>query len=118
MDAMPSIKGFHCPFCNHYQSNHRRPDLRRHILVHLQKQTGPGWICCGVPLKRAGEYGISQSGCARTYTFTGKHLMIGGCGISFSRKDAYRRHLKAAMKAGRSCVGDPDGDWIPSNQQA
>ena len=115
IDAVPDIKGFHCPFCNHYQSNHRRPDLRRHISVHLQKQKGPRWICCGVPLKRADEYGVPATGCARTYSFTGKQLMIGGCGIAFSRKDAYRRHLKAATKAGRTCIGDPDGEWIPTD---
>ncbi|KAF7792594.1 hypothetical protein EIP86_003689 [Pleurotus ostreatoroseus] len=107
--------GFQCPHCPHYQQNRRRPDLRRHIAAHFQKMNqrinGPKWLCCGVPVSKAKGYGVTDVSSAKPLEFAGNLRMVGGCFKTFSRKDAYHRHLRQS-----GCPGDAHGDWMPSNK--
>ena len=60
----------------------------------------------------AEDFGINDTSGARTWEHTGEKLMVGGCGTTFARRDAYSRHLKT--KAG-TCFGDSKGVWVPGN---
>ncbi|KAJ3539919.1 hypothetical protein NM688_g6301 [Phlebia brevispora] len=109
---MTQPTGFNCPHCGYIQLNRRRPDLRRHILTHYQRNLGPSWICCGVPVELADEYRVPSTVRPVAYSQMGKAHMVGGCGASFSRKDAYLRHLRGF----KGCVGDPNGGWHRSSK--
>ncbi|RPD60283.1 hypothetical protein L226DRAFT_447114, partial [Lentinus tigrinus ALCF2SS1-7] len=90
-----------CPHCAYIQHNHRGPDLRRHIATHSRQQ----WICCGLPLLEAAAAGVPDRVFAdknAVWTYAGE-VMVGGCRWTFSRKDAFRRHLR--KEEGR-CWGD------------
>ncbi|KAJ3523335.1 hypothetical protein NM688_g8747 [Phlebia brevispora] len=86
-------------------------DFKRHIHTHIILHR-VRWQCCGIPVTEAAQYGICDVGedDIRYYEITGDRQMVGGCGIQFSRKDVYSRHLR---DAGKECVGDPNGSWIP-----
>ncbi len=120
---IPEPDGFTCPVCKRPQANKRLPDLRRHIKTHFQvvkeEETGPAWICCGVPVAHAAEYGITDTSKAFRWAYDGE-MMIRGCLQIFSRRDTYRRHLKDSAKnhPGVHCVGDPNADWVPGNKIA
>ena len=89
------------------------PDLRRHIRAHTAKAQ-KDWICCGVPVQLARKYKVDRRTVAsstRYWAETGM-MMVGGCAISFARRDAYRRHLKDCKV---KCVGDAEGYWVPGN---
>ena len=70
-----------CQYCDHYQTNGRRCDLDKHIKTHTRhgdiQSLGHDWVCCGVPVHKAKEYGVTADLSAA------KHwrddLMIGGC---------------------------------------
>jgi hypothetical protein len=76
-----------CPVCRYEQENRRMPDFRRHMETHLPK--GRFW-CSGVPIEVAHQYRIPAG--AKPFWFQGEER-IGGCGKSFSRRDARKRHL-------------------------
>lgn len=76
-----------CPVCRYVQENRRMPDFRRHMETHLPK--GRFW-CSGVPVEVAHQYRIPAG--AKPFWFQGKER-VGGCGKSFSRRDARKRHL-------------------------
>lgn len=59
--------------------------------THRGRASHEKWVCCGVPLEKADEYGIEDT--SDSYTYKG-HEMIGGCLQGFSRRDALIRHLK------------------------
>ena len=61
-----------CPTCPYRQKKGRMPDLRRHVRSHFRKN--------------------SDNVCRRVLNKAG--MWTGGCGNSFSRKDALKRHLK------------------------
>lgn len=101
---------FQCPYCEHYQSNRRRPDLIKHIKTHLQMQEPDAdWVCCGVPMEKAALYKDKDISRVESFGKTGM-LMVGGCGKTFTRKENYNRHLKRLQ-----CVGDVNGWWLPGN---
>lgn len=80
-----------CPTCGFVPASKRAPDLRRHMNTHRADVTHQTWVCCGVPVEEAGEYGIGDT--SKQYVHKGRD-MVGGCMQSFSRKDALMRHLK------------------------
>ncbi|RPD60260.1 hypothetical protein L226DRAFT_539713 [Lentinus tigrinus ALCF2SS1-7] len=102
-----------CPHCPHVQQNRRGPDLRRHIATHTRPAQTPQWVCCGVPVFEAVEHGVPEKlvKAGEVWQFEGM-FMVGGCKKTFSRRDAYRRHLK--RETGR-CFGDPHGLYQPGN---
>ncbi|KAH7911731.1 hypothetical protein BJ138DRAFT_1100840 [Hygrophoropsis aurantiaca] len=89
-----------CPHCSWVQRNHRTPDLKRHIRTHTRSQRPAQWVCCGVAEEVSNTYKLPED--ARPYMFQ-NHLMIGGCGKEFSRRDALKRHLDNKHI---TCVGD------------
>lgn len=98
-----------CPYCPHVERNRRKSDLRRHVQTHTP---GAGWVCCGVPLVEAAACGVPEdvvSGEVREFEGI---LMVGGCRRTFSRRDAYGRHLKRKRDI---CFGDPRALYQPGN---
>ena len=77
--------------------------MKRHIDTHFPSK----WFCSGVPADQADCFALDPAA-ARMCDKLGMR-MVGGCGQTFSRKDAYQRHLK--LNRGR-CKGDPNGDWL------
>ncbi|OBZ66368.1 hypothetical protein A0H81_13617 [Grifola frondosa] len=55
---MPNPDSNKCPYCPYEETNHRRPDLRRHIETHRRKAVPPKWVCYGLPLEDAASNGI------------------------------------------------------------
>ncbi|TFK79549.1 hypothetical protein K466DRAFT_505368, partial [Polyporus arcularius HHB13444] len=104
-----------CPHCPHVQHNRRGPDLRRHIATHTKQQ----WVCCGVPLIDAKALGVPfvdgvlANGLGVTIWVFDGIVMVGGCRTTFSRRDAYGRHLK--RETGR-CWGDMGALYQPGNR--
>lgn len=98
-----------------------KSDARRHTISHTRVADvachGRHWFCCGVPLRLAKQYHVRDTSNARIWAETGDELMVGGCGTSFSRKDAYTRHLRLTARArhGKKCKGAPDADWMIGN---
>ncbi|TFY66437.1 hypothetical protein EVG20_g4645 [Dentipellis fragilis] len=85
-----------CPVCEWLQKNKRGPDLDRHMRSHFAS----AWACHGVPAEDAELYGVSHCEPVRVNGV----WMVGGCGLSFSRRDALKRHLNNTNMA---CVHDP-----------
>lgn len=81
-------------------SSRRRLDVRRHFETHRNGENKKRWQCCGVPLDRAHEYGITDVSGA--YLWRGCWL-VGGCQKGFSRRDSLGRHLEK-----QDCVGHMD----------
>ena len=96
---------FKCPHCSWVQSNGRMPDLKRHILTHK----GGQWVCRGVPVEHADDYGVSPE-CTPIAYGEAERLFVGGCSKRFSRRDALKRHLD---NANITCKGDIHAmlDW-------
>ncbi|KAI0689894.1 hypothetical protein C8T65DRAFT_618614 [Cerioporus squamosus] len=104
-----------CPHCPHIQQNRRGPDLRRHIATHTRPVQAPQWVCCGVPVFDAAERGVPEKVLkeGELWQFDGI-FMIGGCRKTFSRRDAYGRHLRREKGV---CFGDPHALYQPGNVQ-
>ncbi|KAI0358955.1 hypothetical protein OH77DRAFT_1362021, partial [Trametes cingulata] len=98
-----------CPYCGYAPPGRRKPDLDRHVRTHTASPDD--WVCCGVPLRLAPEYGVRLEGEAEVLEYAGER-MVGWCFKGFSRKDALTRHLRNA----RGCVGDVNAAWLPGNQ--
>ncbi|KAK7056940.1 hypothetical protein VNI00_002658 [Paramarasmius palmivorus] len=95
---------FQCPVCPWKQKNKRMPDFQRHIRTHERPSTNDhscGWWCKGVPVREQDKYAIPRD--AQPYMFGGQ-LRIGGCQMTFSRRDALKRHLD---NPNVTCVGRP-----------
>jgi hypothetical protein len=73
-----------CPHCPWIQRNKRTPDLKRHISTHTRLLHPAQWVCRG-----ALEEDAACSPQAEACTYSG----IAGCGKTFSRRDALKRHL-------------------------
>ncbi|KAF7797450.1 hypothetical protein EIP86_008646 [Pleurotus ostreatoroseus] len=100
-----------CPYCGYVpRKPGRNPDLMRHIGTHRRDEQAVTWVCCGVPIAEAAQYGMEdfKQDDVKWVSHVNM-LMVGGCGEQFSRKDAYQRHLKAKS---HGCVGNPNGSWF------
>ncbi|EPQ60019.1 hypothetical protein GLOTRDRAFT_134786 [Gloeophyllum trabeum ATCC 11539] len=73
----------------------RAGDMRRHIATHYPHENEGKWKCRGYPVDVADRRGIPGE-----LHYVDGELYRGGCGKNFSRKDAWRRHLKAGCKGG------------------
>ncbi|KZT70310.1 hypothetical protein DAEQUDRAFT_216931 [Daedalea quercina L-15889] len=104
--AFTYTKGaFRCPVprCKYRPpSSRRRSDIRRHLESHCSKQNQQRWVCCGVPVGQAEEYGITDVD-TDAYMWRGWR-MIGGCNKGFSRRDSLQRHLRSSV----GCRGHVD----------
>ncbi|KAL0581166.1 hypothetical protein V5O48_000856 [Marasmius crinis-equi] len=100
---------FICPECGWQQANKRMPDYQRHLRTHArpndQDQTR-GWWCKGVRVAEQHLYNIPSD--AKTYYFQNEQR-IGGCLLTFSRRDALKRHLDNSNVC---CIGRP----CPANE--
>ncbi|KAG7088291.1 hypothetical protein E1B28_012302 [Marasmius oreades] len=95
---------FICPECGFEQENKRMPDYQRHLRTHARpsdEDQSRGWWCKGVPVEERYNYAIPAE--AKTYYFQDRQR-IGGCRLTFSRRDALKRHLD---NPNVSCVGSP-----------
>ncbi|KAI0693542.1 hypothetical protein C8T65DRAFT_617082 [Cerioporus squamosus] len=111
--ARNSMSRWKCPHCEFVQWNRRGPDFRRHIATHKGNTTKALYLCCGVPLHEAAEHGVPADILNQQPAREFEGLwMVGGCRRTFSRKDAYLRHL--AHQAGR-CFGDAQAAYQPGN---
>ena len=92
----------------------RTAELQRHMETCHRGEGAPSrWVCCGVPLRDAVRHGVPADALAsmqRTEYFG--IAMVGGCGVRFSRKDAYQRHLN---RRDNQCYGDADGEYFPGS---
>ncbi|CCM03348.1 uncharacterized protein FIBRA_05477 [Fibroporia radiculosa] len=79
-----------CPCCGYVPASRRIPDLKRHMETHRAGQSPDKWVCCGVYPQDAMRAGVPK-GCA-PYQHKGLTL-VGGCLLSFSRRDALQRHI-------------------------
>ena len=75
---------YECPYCNYVQKSRRKPDLDRHIETHFAENKH---VCRGVPASEADAYGVSAE-------LRDGSEWVGGCGATFSRRDALLRHLR------------------------
>ncbi|KAI1785970.1 hypothetical protein LXA43DRAFT_953147 [Ganoderma leucocontextum] len=102
-----------CPYCPHVQRNRRSPDLKRHVATHTRSDDDASWVCCGVPVIDAPECGVPKGFVREENVYEYKGMfMIGGCRKTFSRKDAYVRHLR--RERGK-CFGDADAAYQAGN---
>ncbi|OJT13234.1 hypothetical protein TRAPUB_10253 [Trametes pubescens] len=99
---------FMCPYCSHLSDS--RGDLNRHVKTHTRDDDL--WLCCGVPVARAAEYGYVPAIQHEVSVHAGME-MVGGCHTAMSRKDALGRHLRT-----QGCMGDCCGEWLKGNQLA
>ncbi|KAH9926567.1 uncharacterized protein BXZ73DRAFT_49215, partial [Epithele typhae] len=96
-----------CPHCPFIQHSRRSPDYKRHVATHGQPETL--WTCRGVPLLRANDPKHTRTPVPLEEVWAARERgeeMVGGCGKTFSRKDAFARHLRNPHLwcAGRSPV--------------
>ncbi|KAH9923176.1 uncharacterized protein BXZ73DRAFT_11369, partial [Epithele typhae] len=101
-----------CPYCPWVRTDDCAALWFRHVKSHLGEVIPPQWVCAGVPLERAGEFGL-RPGEGDAYWFDGRK-MVGGCLMGFSRRDSLRRHLYVTKGSG--CVGDLKAPWIEGNK--
>jgi hypothetical protein len=78
-----------CPHCPWVQRNKRTPDLKRHIRTHTRLLHPAQWVCRGVMIEDDTSP-HTQSTNPSPYV---QKLGAGGCGKTFSRRDALKRHL-------------------------
>lgn len=111
-DPIPSDR-WKCPECSYVQRNHRKPELKRHIATHNPENAL--FVCCGVPLMEARSRGVPETVLANeeVFEFRGLHT-VGGCWTTFSRRDAFMRHLR--RERGK-CFGDALADYQLGNAQ-
>lgn len=89
-----------CPHCPWVQHNKRTPDLKRHIRTHTRHAKPEQWVCCGVPLAQAAAFEVPPDAAHMEHR---GQVMVGGCGKTFSRRDALKRHLD---NDNIQCAGD------------
>ncbi|KAI0667711.1 hypothetical protein C8Q78DRAFT_1082008 [Trametes maxima] len=102
--AMENNDGRICPICHRVQSRARPPDFNRHLLSHCAEAAALDGqhVCRGIPYslwkrKRIGNAEDLQ----RSYVDGVLH--VGGCGQSFSRPDARKRHVR---NDNNKCIGE------------
>lgn len=97
-----------CPICDF--SGKRRADLERHYKCHFHlSDDDTKYVCSGVALDRAAEYGVTNLDHAEE--LHGETRVGRFCAMRFSRKDALLRHLR---NPNLPCVCDilPAEDYI------
>ncbi|EAU85890.1 hypothetical protein CC1G_02913 [Coprinopsis cinerea okayama7 len=107
---------FFCPVCRTAQGNKRMPDFKRHLSAHIRaspSDESKGWWCKGLLYsefltyshKEQDQIRRSCSSDGEVYMFNGKQR-IGGCRMTFSRRDALKRHLnnKGGICYGKACA--------------
>ncbi len=100
-----------CPHCTYVQHNRRSPDFNRHIATHSPTKKAQ-WVCCGVPVFDARAQGVPET-VIHEEPFEHEGLpMVGGCKMTFSRRDALSRHLRS--REGR-CFGDASAIYQAGN---
>ncbi|KAI0710466.1 hypothetical protein C8T65DRAFT_575349 [Cerioporus squamosus] len=112
--APKSMDRWKCPHCSFIQWSRRAPDFRRHVATHTGSSAQALYLCCGVPFMEAAEHGVPEDVVREqpVWEFEGL-FMVGGCRRTFSRKDAYMRHLH--RQAGM-CFGDAQASYQPGNR--
>lgn len=97
-----------CPQCDHIQWNKRGPDFRRHQRTHTRADNPTPFVCWGVLVEHASTskrpIPADKRGIAVEYEGVWR---VGGCFTSFSRLDAFKRHLHET-KRGKQCATDFD----------
>lgn len=88
-----------CLECDWRQENERAADFYRHLQTHLPEGR---FECRGVLLSELGDYDIPDE--VSPYQLDNE-WRIGGCQITFSRRDALRRHLQNPKSR---CVAAPE----------
>jgi hypothetical protein len=83
-------KDFSCQIC--YKQCNRQSDLVRHVLTHYPLRDTNTIVCRGISREEALEHNIDSRHLRTCHEQDG--LRIGGCGMSFSRRDALLRHVK------------------------
>jgi hypothetical protein len=86
-----------CPHCPWIQRNKRTPDLKRHIRTHTRLLHPAQWVCCGILADDTQSSALSAEP-SPYISMPG----VGGCGRTFSRRDALKRHLN---NNNNSCAG-------------
>ena len=94
-----------CPLPDCTRTAARTTDMDRHVETHYAEGNQKKYICCGVRMEDAAEYGIEDVSGA--YLWEGL-WMVGGCQGGFTRKDSLRRHIANPTQpcrgdAGMSC---------------
>ncbi|KAM5543524.1 hypothetical protein V8D89_002775 [Ganoderma adspersum] len=111
--ATTTANRWKCPYCPHVQRNRRSPDLKRHVATHTRADDDASWVCCGFPTIDALECGVPGASMLEENMYEHNGMfMIGGCRKTFSRKDAYVRHLR--REKGK-CFGDADASYQVGN---
>jgi uncharacterized C2H2 Zn-finger protein len=80
---------FKCPICDQKPTKGRDQEVKRHIKAHFSEGMKNKPMCLGVRLEDAEEYGADTE-------IVQEHdgeMWVGGCGKTFSRRDAYLRHV-------------------------
>lgn len=83
-------KDLACQLC--YKQCNRQSDLLRHVATHYPLRDSKPIVCRGISKEEALEHNIDP-GHLRT-CHEQDRVRIGGCGMSFSRRDALLRHVK------------------------
>lgn len=98
LEAMIAKGSRRCPVddCSFTPASGKRDDLVRHIKTHCEDK-GEEWVCCGVPLSSARSRRVA--GTCKPFEYGGQ-MRVGGCLLSFSRKDALGRHVRDS----KNCV--------------
>jgi Zinc finger, C2H2 type len=81
------VNPWECPHCPWVQRNKRTPDLKRHIRTHTRLLQPAQWVCRGI---------LDDTPSSLHSDDSPPHLLgsgSGGCGKTFSRRDALKRHL-------------------------
>ncbi|KAI0269939.1 hypothetical protein BC834DRAFT_810588, partial [Gloeopeniophorella convolvens] len=79
-----------CPGCHKVDLWAREADFQRHVKTHDGR-----YICCGVKLSTSQAAHLTNRSELRYFDGI---PFLGGCGRTFSRKDAFQRHLDRAKK--------------------
>ena len=81
INTLMDRKTLFCLVCNRRRAK-RIPDLRRHVLTHC----GHRFACLGTP-------STAHTPCEADSLIHRGIVMAGGCGATFTRDDAYLRHM-------------------------
>ncbi|TFL01818.1 hypothetical protein BDV98DRAFT_471065, partial [Pterulicium gracile] len=87
-----------CPYCSWIQKNRRAPDFKRHLKTHTRSAADrerKGYVCKGYEVGSEKGRGLMQGDGTDVVLVLGEggEERVGGCGKSFSRGDALKRHL-------------------------
>ncbi|KAF9814852.1 hypothetical protein IEO21_04904 [Rhodonia placenta] len=88
LEAMIAKGSCRCPVddCSFTPASGKRHDLLRHIKTHCEDK-GEVWVCCG------SAQSCRVAGTCKPFEYGGQ-MRVGGCLLSFSRKDALGRHVR------------------------